>query len=121
MRIPFASDYGESEHKHREGDLYKVLSAYGRRFPIHYGYYEEIDRAHEPIEIYPDFLKEPVYTDGGLPFVTAMQHPCENFSGEADEDNTCYQCAHYERCEELLGVCRCECRRVARENVIPEK
>ena len=96
---------------HREGDLYKVLTAHGKTFPIYYGYYEEIDREHDPLEIYPDFLKTPAYTASGMPFVTAMQRPCSFFFGEPDEDNTCYQCAHYERCVELLGVCRCEARR----------
>ena len=76
--------------------------------------YEEIDREsmyNTPIEIYPDFVKAPVYTDDGIPFVTAMQKKCENYKGEWDEESTCFQCAHYEKCEELLGVCTCRERR----------
>lgn len=98
----------------KEGDLYKVMTAHGRTFEIRYGYYEEIDRHstyNTLIEIYPDFIKAPVYTDEGIPFVTAMQRKCEHYKGEPDEENTCFQCAHYEKCEELLGVCKCHERR----------
>jgi len=94
----------------KEGDLYKVITAHGKSFEIRYGYYEEIDRHSrypEPIEIYPNFIEQPVYTDEGIPFVTAMQTPCGHFKGEPDEDNTCYECSHYEKCEELLGICTC--------------
>ena len=95
----------------KEGDLYKVITAYGKTFHLYYGYYEECDRYskyNEPVEIYPDFIKEPVYTDDGVPFVTAMQVPCRYFKGELDEDNTCYQCANYKKCDELLGICTCK-------------
>ena len=98
----------------REGELYKIIEAYGKRFDIYYGYYEDADRQSpyaKPIELYPDFIKSPTYTDDGIPFVTAMQRPCEHFKGEYDEDNTCYQCSHYEGCDELLGVCRCKLKR----------
>ena len=94
----------------KEGDLYKVITAHGKTFEIYYGYYEETDRLSpygKPMEMYPNFIENPVYTDKGIPFVTAMQKPCKHFKGEPDVDNTCYQCSHYERCEELLGVCRC--------------
>jgi hypothetical protein len=97
----------------KEGDLYKVITVGGRSFEIYYGYYEEMDRQNpsvEPMEIYPDFLKSPVYTDEGIPFAVAMQTPCEHFLGVADEDNTCYQCGYYEGQEELLGLCRCKMR-----------
>ena len=99
--------------KHQEGELYKVINVYGKTFEIYYGYYEDKDRYSkyaEPIEVYPNFIQNPQYTDEGVPFVTAIQKPCEYFRGELDEENTCYQCKHYERCEELLGVCRCEKR-----------
>ena len=98
----------------REGELYKVIEAYGKRFDIYYGYYEESDRQSSyarPIELYPNFINSPIYTDDGTPFATAMQRHCEYFEGESDEDNTCYQCSHYEGCDELLGICRCKSRR----------
>ena len=103
----------------KEGDLYKVVTAYGRTFELYYGYYEEADKNNpyvEPMEMYPNFIDNPVYTDEGVPFATALQKPCQHFKGEADDDNTCYQCAHYEKCEELLGVCGCKARRLKRKN-----
>lgn len=101
----------------KEGALYKVITAYGRSFEIRYGYYEEIDRQNpyvEPMEMYPNFIENPLYTEDGVPFVTAMQAVCGHFKlgrGENDEDNTCFHCTYFEPCEELLGVCRCKTRR----------
>lgn len=94
----------------REGDLYKVIQLHGRTFEIKCGFYEECDRHAryaEPIEIYPDFVREPQYTDQGIPFITAIQNPCEQFDGERDENSTCEECAHYQHGEELLGICIC--------------
>ena len=101
----------------REGELYKVITAHGVTFKIYYGYYEETDRQSplaRPMEIYPDFLRSPVYTPEGFPFATAMQRPCACFTGEEDEDNTCYQCAHYRALEELLGLCTCQANKTKR-------
>ena len=111
----------QTQQKPKEGDLYKVITAHGKTFELYYGYYEEIDRHskyNEPRELYPNFLENPVYTDDGVPFITAMQKTCKHFKGEVDEDNTCYQCKYYEKCEELLGVCRCKERKVQSENKV---
>ena len=94
----------------KEGDLFKVITCHGVTFEIRYGYYEESDRYArfaEPMAIYPDFTKIPQYTDDGIPFVTAMQHPCERFRGRKDENSTCEDCFYYQKCEELLGICTC--------------
>ncbi len=110
----FGSIPGLTEPKHKEGDLYKVLTAHGVTFELYYGYYDEIDRQNpnvEPMEMYPNFIENPEYTAEGIPFVVAMQKPCRHFKGDPEEDNTCYQCSYYEKCEELLGVCRCNSRR----------
>ena len=107
----FRKESTPTRYKHREGDLYKIITAHGVTFEIYYGYYEETDRKNpciEPMEMYPDFIEHPIHSAEGVPFVTAMQKPCQHFRGEFDEDNTCYQCSYYEKCEELLGVCRCE-------------
>lgn len=109
----FELNTAQEETKRKEGDLFKVITAYGKTFEIYYGYYDDADRRNpcvEPMEMYPDFSASPVFTDDGYPFVVAMQKPCGYFCGEPDEDNTCYQCKHYERCEELIGVCRHEKR-----------
>ena len=110
----FASIFGQNapqkNPEHKEGELYRIIEAHGKTFEIYYGYYDEADRQNpyvEPMEMYPNFVEAPVYTEKGIPFVTAMQPPCRYFNGVSDVDNTCYQCAYYERCEELLGLCTC--------------
>lgn len=94
----------------KEGELYKIIELYGKTFEIRYGFYEESDRLNryaEPVEIYPDFIKQPQYTDDGCPFITAIQSPCEHFHGKRDENSTCEECSHYKHCEELLAICTC--------------
>ena len=97
-------------HTPKEGDLFKVIRLYGRTFEIRYGFYEEQDRQGrfaEPMEIYPDFIRHPQYTDQGIPFITAIQSPCSHFTGKRDANSTCEECAHYRHCEELIGLCTC--------------
>ena len=103
----FESNEESVTSPYKEGDLFKVIEYGGRTFEIRYGYYEEKDRKFEPMAIYPNFLKEPVYTDDGTPFVTAMQQPCRLFQGRKDENSACEDCVFYQRCEELIGICAC--------------
>ncbi len=106
----FGFDTGQIPSAPKEGDLFKIIQVGGKTFEIRYGFYEECDRHNrfaEPMEIYPDFVKNPQYTDDGIPFITAMQNPCKSFTGKLDENSTCDGCAYYKRCEELLGVCTC--------------
>ena len=118
LRVIAVNNGQEERIPPKEGDLYKIITAHGKTFELYYGYYEEIDRHSkhsEPIEIYPNFIENPVYTDDGIPFATAMQDPCKHFklgAGRSDdgEDNTCSHCRYYEKCEELLGVCRCKAK-----------
>lgn len=103
-------DSGPKATAPKEGDLYKVIQLLGNTFEIRYGYYEDSDRYSryaEPMEIYPDFLKEPRYTDEGIPFATAIQCPCRYFSGEMKQDNTCEDCSFFRPGEELIGLCVC--------------
>ena len=105
------TDIGQRANVHKEGDLFKVIKLYGTTFEIRYGFYEECDRHNryaEPMEIYPDFIKNPQHTRDGTPFVTAMQTPCAHFKGKKDEDSTCDDCAFYKHCEEMLGICACQ-------------
>ena len=96
----------------KEGELFKVIELHGATFEIRYGYYEETDRQFEPVEIYPDFIKNPIYTNDGFPFVTLMQEPCEHFKKLTDDpDCDCSNCRHMERGDELIAVCRCDSRR----------
>lgn len=93
----------------REGDLFKIISLHGQSFEIRYGYYEEIERGGDPMEIYPDFIKEPIYTEEGAPFVTLMQDPCACYRPKDEKaDYDCGGCLYMERGDELIAVCRCE-------------
>ena len=94
----------------QEGTLYKELTVYGRRFPIYYGYYEQCDRddpAVDPMPIYPNFARDPLFTDDGLPFVTKMQDACPHYCGRVGRHAECGDCSHYRHGDELLGVCTC--------------
>lgn len=100
----------EQKKRHREGELYKTIELYGRTFTLYYGYYEECDRQNplcEPIVIYPDFLKKPVYTEDGKPFVTAVQDTCKSYIGERERtpDSTCADCSYFKRGEDWIGIC----------------
>ena len=91
----------------KEGDIYKVISLYGKEFTVHYGYYADYERhgqGNEPIPIYPDFEKNPAYTDEGFPFVTQMQDLCPH--GESiQKEAFCIDCPHFCHGEDLIGIC----------------
>ena len=98
----------------RDGDLYKIVEICGRRIELRYGFYEEFERNSlysEPIPIYPDLRREPIYTDDGRPIVTGMQEPCENEECEIKEDPCCAFCRYYDHADELIGICLCEANR----------
>ena len=100
----------EEKKPHKEGELYKVLTAFGREFALYYGYYEDIDRHSkyaEPTEIYPDFIKHPIFTEDGYPFVTAIQNPCAHYKKERNTTDKCVDCIYFKKGEELFGLCTC--------------
>ena len=104
------NDLPQPKNIPKEGDLYKVVTTFGKTFELRYGYYEECDRQSplcEPIVIYPDLLRAPVYTDEGMPFVTMMQDACKSYKGEAKctPDTTCAECKYFQRGEEWFGIC----------------
>ena len=108
----FVKEDADQEPKRKEGELYKIVTTFGKTFELRYGFYDERDRQSplcEPAIIYPDFLSEPVYTDEGKPLVTMMQDACERYSGSAKRtpDTTCADCKYFQRGEEWFGVCRC--------------
>ena len=97
----------------KEGDLYGVLTIFGKKFEIYYGYYEEYERNspyNEPVPVYPDLAKNPEYCDDGYPIVTEMQVVCENYFGKDGEDR-CGRCRHFKKAEKLFGKCKCEKRK----------
>ena len=93
----------------KEGDLYRRITVFAKTFDLYYGYYEDYERESEysePIPIYPDFTRDPVYDESGLPIVTEMQPACLYFDG-AQTEAICFRCRHFQRGEELFGLCRC--------------
>ncbi len=99
-----------------EGELFKIIQVEGMTFEIRYGYYEECDRHSkdaQPVEIYPDFIEKPQYTGEGVPFATEMQSSCEHYKGKIYEDSVCGDCAFYQGCDELLGLCTCPKKLIA--------
>ncbi|MBE6654890.1 MAG: hypothetical protein E7608_05475 [Ruminococcaceae bacterium] len=109
-------NFPAEKERHTEGELYKTVELYGRTFTLYYGYYEECDRENplcEPIVIYPDFIKEPIYTDKGEPFVTMMQDACPYYNGNAKytPDITCAECKYFRHGKEWFGICRAESNR----------
>ena len=101
--------------EHREGEFYKTVNTFGKTFELKYGFYEERDRLNplcKPVPIYPDFLKEPVYTEAGEPFVTVMQDACEHYKGGTPRtpNTTCAECDYFLDGEEWFGLCRCRLR-----------
>lgn len=99
--------------KNKEGDLYGIITVYGKTFEIYYGYYEEFERRsiyNDPVPIYPDLKENPAYTDDGFPIVTEMQAACEHYFGNEQEDS-CGRCRHFEKGERLFGCCTAKERR----------
>ena len=96
-----------------EGEIYKIVTVFGKRFELRYGYYSDIDRSQPPDIIYPDFIENPEYTDEGEPFISLMQDACEQFMGKGarTEDSTCAECVYKKRGEEWFGICRCPAKR----------
>lgn len=89
----------------KEGMLYKTVTVSGKSFDLYYGYYEDIDRSNNVLDvIYPDFIKNPAYAENGKPIVTAMQDGCIFFTGETS-DACCGDCAYYKKEADLFGVC----------------
>lgn len=94
----------------KEGDLFKTIFLEGVSFDIRYGFYEDRDRHTqfaEPMPLYPDFTRSPVYTPEGVPFVTAIQDICKHFIGKQDINSVCGDCAAYRHGDELIGTCSC--------------
>ena len=116
----FGKENIPKEPERKEGDLYKVVTTFGKTFELRYGYYEERDRQSplcRPVPVYPDFLKAPLYTDDGKPFVTMIQDACRCYkgTGKRTSDTTCSECTYFERGEEWFGICACAERRSSRD------
>lgn len=94
-----------------EGDLYEVLVVDGGTFEIRYGYYEDFERKKsEPIPVYPDLKRTPIYGVSGKLIVTHMQDVCPHFKPQAGDDTEvcCGCCEYYPQNKQMIDVCLCE-------------
>ena len=106
----FSQNIDSSKPLPQEGELYKTVNVEGVMIELRYGYYEDCDRENplvEPMPIYPDFIKEPQYAENGAPIITMMQDACEQYTGKKKPDVDCGMCKHFQRKEELFGICTC--------------
>jgi hypothetical protein len=116
LTMKYETNASKIENTPKEGDLYKVLTTFGKSFELRYGFYEERDRQSplcEPAIIYPDFIREPLFTETGEPFVTMMQDACGHYKGSTKRtpDSTCAECKHFKQGEEWFGICSCKARK----------
>ncbi len=94
----------------KEGGLYRSLNVRGTTFNIHYGYYSDAEREiWEPAPIFPDFIKQPQFTELGEPYTTADQDICEHFEPkpQVSGENWCNDCIFFSLEEEIIGICKC--------------
>jgi hypothetical protein len=95
----------------KEGDFYKTIEIGGRKLELRYGYYNpELERGRiEPMPIFPNFKKTPLFTIEGEAFVTADQDICEHFQPKQkiSGENWCNDCVYLEKHEEFVGLCKC--------------
>ncbi len=99
----------------KEGEFYKRIEIEGRIFDIYYGYYSDAERRRwKPTPLFPDFVKCPAYTSKGHPFVTAEQDVCEDYEPRVtvSGENWCNDCIYFRICEEIIGTCQCDNRKL---------
>lgn len=100
--------------KIKVGDLYKIIEIDHVKFYIKYGYYDDNDKYSkysEPIPIFPDFINSPQYNHEGYSFVTHLQDKCKHYIGN-NNDDCCYHCSYFEKKEDLIGLCKCQERKI---------
>ncbi len=92
----------------KEGELYKVYEVGGYTYEILYGYYEENERGRvEPLPIFPDFRKKPVYTADGYPLAALIHSACQYYkSDRAKPENHCGDCIHYSDPKQEIAICK---------------
>jgi len=123
MRLKIPPTPSPEREAIKEGELYRIITLFGKTFELRYGYYGDSDRPFEPDVIYPDFTKEPVYRDDGTPFATMMQDACRHYRGTESktDDTTCAECIYFTRCEEWFGVCTCKSRLQNKSDITVEE
>lgn len=105
------------------GALYKTVEIDGARFEIYYGFYNEREKelGYEPTPIYPNFDKEPKYTNRGNLVVAVYKDPCTHFKPlpKTIEIDGCVNCIYFDQKEDYIGFCKCEKQRRTKAN--PER
>ncbi len=96
-----------------EGDLYKIYEVEGLFFEIRYGYYKEDERGRvEPLPIFPDFRKNPVYTVDGYMLASLIHSACPYYESiKQKPELNCGDCIHYSDHKSEIAVCKCDKRR----------
>lgn len=98
----------------KEGDLYKTYIVDNHTFEIRYGFYDARERGRvEPLPVFPDLVKDPVYTTTGEPVTSLVQVPCEHYIPKKPElaEGWCFDCCHYGGGRNEMGRCLCPRRR----------
>ncbi len=105
----------------KEGELYKVYEVGGHTYEIRYGYYAENERGRvEPLPIFPDFRKEPVYTADGYQLAALIHSACRYYkSDKVKPENYCGDCNYYSDSKQEIAICKCKKRwkEVSEENI----
>lgn len=96
----------------KEGELYKIYEVGGYTFEIRYGYYAENERGRvEPLPIFPDFQKEPVYTDDGYQLAALIHIACSYYKSDKEKpENLCGDCIYYSQPKQEIAICKCKNR-----------
>ena len=72
------------------------------------------EKAGRYMEVYPDFIKDPVYTPEGNPIMLTLEDACA-FGEKKDTSEAlidCGSCRFYRQMQNtLIGVCGCEKKR----------
>ena len=91
-----------------EGDLYKTCIVDHHVFEIRYGYHEESERGRvDPLPIFPDLEKNPLYTNTGELITAYVQYPCRYYIPRRPEipEDWCGDCMLYGGGKEEMGRC----------------
>ncbi len=105
------------DNKHpREGDLFSVFLVGGHAFEIRYGHYTDEERAagNEPVPIYPNLDKSPLYNEEGFRITNCISEGCRHFTAKRPKciERQCIYCTYYDTSVCLdIGICRCEKQR----------
>ncbi len=94
----------------KEGELYKIYEVGGYTFEIRYGYYAENERGRvEALPIFPDFRKEPVYTEDGYSLASLIHSACQYYkSDKAKPEYHCGDCIYYSEPKQEIAICKCQ-------------